>query len=73
MLRAKQDSRAGSRRRVTGACDARVAFKLKWRAFRSCVDRAVTRAGQQIPCDVVVLGIGVEPVVDLLVRGRRGR
>ena len=26
----------------------------------------VTRAGQRIPCDFVVLGIGVEPVVDLL-------
>jgi 3-phenylpropionate/trans-cinnamate dioxygenase ferredoxin reductase subunit len=30
------------------------------------VDCVVTRAGQRIPCDFVVLGIGVEPVVDLL-------
>ena len=30
------------------------------------VDCVVTRAGQRMPCDFVVLGIGVEPVVDLL-------
>jgi 3-phenylpropionate/trans-cinnamate dioxygenase ferredoxin reductase subunit len=30
------------------------------------VDCVVTRAGTRIPCDLVVVGIGVEPVVDML-------
>lgn len=30
------------------------------------VDCVVTRAGTRIPCDFVVVGIGVEPVVDML-------
>jgi 3-phenylpropionate/trans-cinnamate dioxygenase ferredoxin reductase subunit len=32
---------------------------------RGSVERAVTRDGRRIDCDLVVLGVGVEPVVDL--------